>query len=180
MSEWRAADETQGPTKVVQAGRTSRLTPRAEATEQVRVDQKVFDLISSSSSDARCCGLAAVGHVRTAGARVDAQPGAEGEDVLADASGGDAHGVGDFLSGSAVRAGGQEREQFAEVGFAVHGCGWRPGGGDPDGEGTQQHQLGQVAARIEPRADVVVEGRVVLFNQLADALGGRGRSGRQE
>ena len=100
-------------------------------------------------------------------------------EVLANAIRGDAHGVGDFLGGGAVWAGGQVGEEFAEVGLASGGgCGLSRGR-DSDGQRAEQHQLGQVAARIEPRADVVIERRVVLFKQLADAARNVGGEGGQ-
>lgn len=179
LAEGRAGNQGQGLPQVVQAVLAAGFASAAKPAEQVGVGEESFDLVGGASAGLGGDGLSAVGDVGAADARVGAEPGADREHVFADPVGRYPHGVGDLVGGGAVGAGGEEGEEFAEVGLAVGCCGGASSRGDPDGEGSEDFAFGQVAVGIVPGAEVVVEGWVGRFDLLTDLDWDLGREYRQ-
>ena len=134
LIERATANQTEGSVEICETFRAGRVSPFEEPLEEIEVHQQAFDLIDGESPGPSGCGVAGVGQVAAAGARVGTEPVAEHFHVVADPGRCEGERGGYLVGGGAVRAQGEEGEQLGVEGFAA---GDR-GSVGADGDGAEQ------------------------------------------
>ena len=153
LVERAAPDQPEGAVQIGADRRAGRVSPLQQPVEEVEVDQQAFDLIDGEPAGPSGLGVAGVGKVAAAGARVGAEPVAEDLHVVADPGRGEREGGGDLVGGGAVRAEGEEGEQLGVEGFAAGDRGTVRA----DRNRAEQREPGQVAAVGEPVPQISIK-----------------------